>query len=262
MNTIAEFHVPAENFALSATLATLDVNFEAERVTAYDTDRVLPLLWATGGPEDLDALGEELGADPSVENAELVTSLDDEELYRMEWVRDVRFVVHILVEEDAAILGASGSREFWRFRALFPDRESVGATHDFCERWDLGVTLNSIYEMNAERYGRYGLTMEQSEALVVALAAGYFDVPRGVTMDDLAAELGVSRQAVSERLRRAHKGLIRNTMAIGHRADAERKNSQGIAAVAARSGFVIERGAPVNLSSNHTNASGRDRACT
>lgn len=50
-NTIAEFRVPAENFALSATLAALDVSFETEHLTAYDTDRVLPLLWATGDPE-------------------------------------------------------------------------------------------------------------------------------------------------------------------------------------------------------------------
>jgi hypothetical protein len=110
MNTIAEFHVPAENFALSATLATLDVNFEAEGSPPTIPIGSFRSCGPPGGPEDLDALGEELGADPSVENAELVTSLDDEELYRMEWVRDVRFVVHILVEEDAAILGASGSR--------------------------------------------------------------------------------------------------------------------------------------------------------
>ena len=87
------------------------------------------------------------------------------------------------------------------------------------------MTLDSIYEMNAERYGRYGRTAEQSETLVVAVTQGYFDVPRGATMDDLAAELGVSRQAVPERLRRAHKGLIRNTMAFGHEADARRKRS-------------------------------------
>jgi predicted DNA binding protein len=225
VNTIAEFRVPAENFALSATLAALDVSFEAERVTAYDTDRVLPLLWATGSREDLGALGDRLRADPSVEAVELVAGLEDEQLYRMEWVRDVRFVVHILVEEDAAILGASGSREYWQFRALFPDRAAVSATHDFCERWDLGVTLDSIYEMNAERHGRFGLTRAQSEALVIALARGYFDVPRAATMDDLAAELGISRQAVSERLRRAHRRLIRSTMAVGHEAEASRKRT-------------------------------------
>ena len=79
--------------------------------------------------------------------------------------------------------------------------------------------------MSTERHGRYGLTAEQSESLVMALARGYFNILRGIDMDGLAAELGVSRQAVSERLRRAHKHLIRGTMAIGHEAEARRKES-------------------------------------
>ena len=96
MNTIAEFRVPAENLALSATLAALDVDFEAERVTAYGIDRVLALLWATGSPETLAALDGTLEEDSSVESVELVASLDDERPYRIQWVKDVRFVVHIL----------------------------------------------------------------------------------------------------------------------------------------------------------------------
>jgi hypothetical protein len=46
----------------------------------------------------------------------------------MEWVEDVRFVVHMLVEEDAAILAMSGADDRWSFRALFPDREAVSST--------------------------------------------------------------------------------------------------------------------------------------
>ena len=88
MNAIAEFRVPAENFALAATLAASDVNLEAERVTAYDTDRAIPLLWATGSPEDIGVLDRKLDEDPSVENAELVTDLDGERLYRTEWIKE------------------------------------------------------------------------------------------------------------------------------------------------------------------------------
>ena len=141
----------------------------------------------------------------------------------MEWVEDVRFVVHMSVEEDAAILAMSSADDRWSFRALFPDREAVSSTWDFCEQWDLGVTLGSVREMTQDRHSRFGLTAEQSEVLVTALDHGYFDVPRGANMDALAAEIGISRQAVSERLRRAHEELIQSTMAIGHEADAGRK---------------------------------------
>jgi hypothetical protein len=43
-NTIVECRVRTEGFAPAATLEALDVNSEAERVSAHDTDRVLPLL--------------------------------------------------------------------------------------------------------------------------------------------------------------------------------------------------------------------------
>jgi predicted DNA binding protein len=223
MDTIAEFDVPAENFALARTLGAADVSFDAERVTAHDTDRVVPLLWATGERAVLDELEGTLREDPSVESVEVLTELDDERLLRMEWVKGVRFVVHMLVEEDAAILSMSGADGRWSFRALFPYREAVSSTYDFCEQWDLGVALGSVREMTQDRHSRFGLTGEQSEVLATALDHGYFDVPRGADMDDLAAEIGISRQAVSERLRRAHKKLVRSTMAIGHEADAGRK---------------------------------------
>ena len=224
MNTLAEFRVPAENFALYETLSETGVSFEAERITAHDSDRVIPLLWAAGELDKQDELETALRSDTSTKDVELVTDLDEERLYKMEWVKDVRFVVHMLTEEGAAIFSASGSREYWEFRVLFPDREAATATQEFCERWDLGVEIRSVYEMNHERHGRFGLTAQQSEILVIAESRGFFDIPQKAHMDDLAEELGISRQAVSERLRRAHKRLIQSTMAIGHEVDDERKD--------------------------------------
>ncbi|PSP73735.1 DNA-binding protein [Halobacteriales archaeon QS_3_64_16] len=212
MDTIAEFDVPAEKFALARTLEALNVSFDAERVTAHDIDWVIPLLWAAGERAVLDELEATLRKDPSVESVAVLTELDDERLLRIEWVKDVRFVIHMLVKEDAAILSMSGTDGRWSFRALFPDRGAVSSTYDFCEQWDLGVTLGSVREMTQDRHSRFGLTAAQNEVLVTALDHGYFDVPRGADVDDLAAEIGISRQAVSERLRRAHRKLIRSTM--------------------------------------------------
>ena len=84
INTIAEFDVPAESFALARTLEALEVGFDAECVTAHDTDRVVPLLWAAGERAVLDELEGTLREDPSVERAELLTEFDDERLLRME----------------------------------------------------------------------------------------------------------------------------------------------------------------------------------
>jgi len=47
------------------------------------------------------------------------------------------------------------------------------------------------------------LSEPQREALTLAVRRGYYDIPRGCTTAELADELGISDQAVTERLRRA-----------------------------------------------------------
>lgn len=55
------------------------------------------------------------------------------------------------------------------------------------------------------------LTDTQRETATVAVAAGYFDSPRGVSFADLAEELGVSESALSQRLRTIESKLITAT---------------------------------------------------
>lgn len=58
----------------------------------------------------------------------------------------------------------------------------------------------------------YGVTGPQREALVLAVERGYYDVPRRCTTAELAATLGISDQAVSERLRRGTATLVERTL--------------------------------------------------
>ena len=58
----------------------------------------------------------------------------------------------------------------------------------------------------------YGLSEPQREALMLAVRMGYYDIPRGCTTEDLANELGISDQAVTERLRRAIGTFGRHTL--------------------------------------------------
>lgn len=53
------------------------------------------------------------------------------------------------------------------------------------------------------------LTPTQLEALDAALEAGYYDIPRDITLRDLAESLGVSASSLSERIRRAEARLVR-----------------------------------------------------
>jgi hypothetical protein len=52
------------------------------------------------------------------------------------------------------------------------------------------------------------ITDKQREAVRAAVAAGYYETPRDADLSDLAAELGVSRSAVSQRLTAVESKLV------------------------------------------------------
>lgn len=214
MSTIAEVELAAAEFALGETLAVYpDVDFEVVRIAAHDRDHLMPYIRSSG--EELESLTTTLRDDPSVASVELVDDLDDERLYRMDWVADIEAVLHMVLEEEATVVEMRGRDDRWYLRVLFPDRESLSTTHEFCTTHGLTITIRNIHDLE-ESVGRseFGLTREQYEALVAAAERGYFNVPREATMGDLAEDLGVSQQALSERLRRGHKALINGALRV------------------------------------------------
>jgi predicted DNA binding protein len=52
------------------------------------------------------------------------------------------------------------------------------------------------------------LTARQRDVVIEALTRGYYDWPRGINNEDLAAELEISRATLHEHLRRAEKKLL------------------------------------------------------
>lgn len=56
------------------------------------------------------------------------------------------------------------------------------------------------------------LTDTERETLVAAAEAGYFETPRGASLDDLAEEFDVSKTAASMNLRRAERKLVEATI--------------------------------------------------
>lgn len=215
MSTIAAVELDTEEFALGHSLPSLtNGKLEVVRVAATNETTVVPYVRVTG--ENLDEFDEALDADPSVKSWRLVDDLGDERLYRMEWIEDILLIVHLLLEEEGVVLEMHGHPDEWRLRILLPDRNSLTETAQFCEDRDITFVIKHIYELNGSvGRGQYGLSKDQYEVLTTALERGYFDVPRNVTMGDLASQLGISQQAVSERLRRGHKNLLESTLDVG-----------------------------------------------
>lgn len=222
MSTIAQLGLPAEDFALDVTLAANpDIEFDIERVVAHGSDHVLPLVWVIGDADDLDRVETSFEADPSIEEFELVSALDDRRVYRMDWVANIQLIVRILVEEEATVLNAHAREGRWTLRVLFGDREALSETYEFCEDADIALEIKTVHDLAEGEHSRFGLTEEQHEALVTATKRGYYAVPRIIGIHDLAAELGISHQALSERLRRGQENLNRHALIIEREAEHE-----------------------------------------
>ena len=80
----------------------------------------------------------------------------------------------------------------------------------------VGVRLERISPLRAEGEGsvdsRWDLTPAQAEAMKTAYEMDYFEVPRGASSETVAAELGVSKSAFLERLRRGERALLRHIL--------------------------------------------------
>jgi predicted DNA binding protein len=213
MPTLVSGLVPADEFVLGRSLAARpELQFELEHVVTSGTGASMPLLWVRGRPVDAD--GVTLESDPTVDDATLLRDGGDERLYRVEWTSDVGLVVRMLTQSDATILDAVGHEDCWRLRMLYPRRSIFSTTHGFCEDHGLAFDVESIRELDDESTGWHGLTTEQREVLSTAASMGYFEVPRSVTLQEIAEEFDVSHQAVSERLRRATNTLVEDALTV------------------------------------------------
>ncbi|WP_433629977.1 helix-turn-helix domain-containing protein [Halomicrococcus sp. NG-SE-24] len=218
--TVVEVEIPATQFALSQSFSELEgLRCEIERIVADDDTRVMPFVWMSSDENTREEIESVLGKDSSVETIDLLADLDEEWLYQMEWIDQIETLVQILVTEQGTILAATGDDRWWNLRILFPDREALSRTHEYCEENGLTLEILNIYHLDKGRQGRFGLTDDQQDVLTLAHEHGYYQIPRESTANDLADELDISHQAVSERLRRGHESLVKNALILGQGAD-------------------------------------------
>ncbi|NEU55812.1 helix-turn-helix domain-containing protein [Halorussus sp. MSC15.2] len=177
------------------------------------------IFWASG--DDFEAYEAALADDPDVAGYELLTELPDRRLYGVTLAGNTnpRALHPIVVEQDITILDLTMTAERLRLLARFPSREALAALRDACRERDMEFHLEQLYDEESVANdggveSRYGVTEPQREALLRALEAGYFDVPRETKMAAIADEMGVSTTALSRRLRRGQRNLLRNTLAL------------------------------------------------
>jgi len=212
MSVIAAVSVRVEDFPLGRALAaTPAMQVELDRIVPTG-DSVLPFFWAWG--DDVDALVTTLRDDCGVEEVAVLDRVEDGALVRATWATGPGLVAGI-AESGVTLLEAYRQGEFWRLRLRSPDHESVVDLQRYCTDHDVDLRLEWIHTLaEVEAGDQYGLTDDQRRTVMAAFANGYFDDPRGITIEELADGADVSPRAVSKRLRRGLRNLVAATLAI------------------------------------------------
>lgn len=211
MTVILEFKIQEEDFTLGQVLAdSPDMQIELERIVPTGT-QVLPFVWATGG--DHEAFEESVRESHQVKELLALDRLEDSGLYRIEWVEHPTDILEGIARTDATVLDVRRDDE-WVFRLRFTDHDRLSQFYNYCTERNIAIHIDRTYTLTekTEQKHDFGLSQEQREALVLALRRGYFATPSESSLDDLADELGITPQAVSNRIRRGNEKVLRTIL--------------------------------------------------
>lgn len=206
MTTRSVLTISLEEIALAETAGQLpDVYFYVEQTAMADTDDTLNLWIATEDPSAIDGA---LGDDPSVTDYDRLKGNDDEHLYRVTLAKEVRLVRELIHGYDGTITEVYGDADGWTLEVRFPDRERFSELDDEFEQYGIHPTYETIESVDdSDDEAMSVLTDSQRRSIELAVDRGYYQVPREVSLQELAREMDISHQALSERLRRAEKRL-------------------------------------------------------
>lgn len=213
MATVLEFESPVAEFPLGTIFENLpDVTVAMERLIPQE-DHIVPYFWVRGAEAaDVEAAFE---AHPGLENVTLIDSADSESLLRAEWAGDYFGILSALASSNVSLLSGVGTNEGWEFEVRGESREAISEFRTSCQAHDITIEITAVHALLPIQGDDFELTDAQREALVVAFERGYFDSPRRATLEEIAADLDISQQSLSSRLRRAHRRLIAGTIIHG-----------------------------------------------
>ncbi|MFC4359595.1 helix-turn-helix domain-containing protein [Halobium salinum] len=214
MSVIADLTVSSESFLLPEALsAAPEVVVELQPVVAHADDGDVPYFWVRHG--DRAHTEAAIRDDPTVEDVVLLDETDRGASYRARWTEDAAGAVRAYLQTGSTILEATGRADSWQLRMRFDDDEALAAFHGFLRAESVAFELEQLYHPDGPvDEDRRGLTALEHETLTEAFERGYYEVPRRVSMTDLADEMGTSQQTLSKRFRRAHAALIESGLSL------------------------------------------------
>lgn len=211
MSVTVEFTLQREAFPFGrAVEAAPGMEVTLERIVPTE-HLYIPYFWASGG--DFEEFERSVRQEPSIKAITQLDLVNDSALYRVEWVEAEQSLITGIQETGGTILDTY-SNGIWHFRLRFPSHDHLREFYNYCTQHGIEVHIDRVYTLKeASQSGQtFDLTSEQREALVVAIRHGYFSSPKEVTLAELAEEFSISKQAMSQRLRRGNEQVLREAL--------------------------------------------------
>jgi len=206
---IADVSVPASVIPPGSVLT--DTNTRIEFVQHVSVDDGSQHYFRVVDSADLDTFERAARADPRVVTLSAIDRTSPSPLYRIEWTAPPPCPA--LYRLDLLVERMSAAPDGWTFRVHAGSLDALRDLQRDCRDAAIPLGVERLdYSSDDGDPDPYGLTPKQRVVLLAAIEAGYFAVPRETTLAGLAAQFDVSDQAISERLRRGQRNLMRATV--------------------------------------------------
>ncbi|WP_227380431.1 helix-turn-helix domain-containing protein [Haladaptatus halobius] len=213
MAVIVELSLPSENFPLGTLLtAGTGLHIEFERIVPVGED-VVPIFWVWNS--GLEAFEQRVRDDTNVQQLVAIDQVEDRRLYLLNWdIPDGTFFEGLTTAEGIIRNAHGYGDEDWEFELLFPSHDHLTQFHNVSRNNGIEYTLGkmqSLSDAGATQLANV-VTEKQREALVLAFQRGYFMTPRQVTLSELAAELDITQQSLSDRIRHGIEAIVEDAL--------------------------------------------------
>lgn len=155
-----------------------------------------------------------LATHPNVEDFELVSSGPQERLYRCQWTLQEGGLISTIQAYDGIVRRMVGTEDGWTLSVFFPTNEHAASFHDACldRRLEIEVRRVEPAHLDGTRPTDCHLSKKQLTALELAFSRGYFETPKEASLTDIADDIGISEQALSQRIRRALNRVVETSL--------------------------------------------------
>lgn len=208
----ATLRLNSPDLALTGTV-TRDETATVQPVPGSGTVPNLGAHLFTVQTDDFGTFETALKRDHTIKSFERISDLGTEAVYRFEYEPEAMVFSKAISAVDGVSLDWMNQDTAWIVRVWLPDREALASLCESAVDRDIDLSLESVRNYASPVGAEPDLTQSQRETLLLALEMGYFEEPRAVKLEDVAAEHGISQPAAGGRIRRGIRSLLRSTVA-------------------------------------------------